>query len=92
MSTVLARRVASSPVRTAAQTWAKIVEIIAPDPQSTARKELAKAAGVACASISSEATKDAAIVVWGGGPREAPSARPLARTPKTAATMAAIIS
>ena len=69
MSTILARRVASSPVRTAAQTWAKIVEIIAPDPQSTARKELAKAAGVACASISSEATKDAAIVIWGGGPR-----------------------
>jgi len=31
--------------------------------------ELAKATGVACASISSEATKDAAIVVWGGGPR-----------------------
>jgi hypothetical protein len=69
MSTVLARRVASTPVRSAAQTWAKIVEIVAPDPQSTARKELAKAAGVACASISSEATKDAAIVIWGGGPR-----------------------
>lgn len=38
MSTVLARRVASSPIRTAAQTWAKIVEIIAPDPQSPARR------------------------------------------------------
>ena len=25
--------------------------------------------GVACSSIASEATKDAAIVVWGGGPR-----------------------
>lgn len=69
MSTVLARRVASTPTRTATQTWAKIVEIIAPDPQSAARKELAKAAGVACASISSEATKDASIVIWGGGPR-----------------------
>lgn len=69
MSTVIARSVASSPVRTAAQTWAKIVEIIAPDPQSAARKELAKAEGVACASISAEATKDAAMVVWGGGPR-----------------------
>jgi hypothetical protein len=69
MSTVIARRVVSSPVRTAAQTWAKIVEIAAPDPQSVARKELAKAEGVACASISSEATKDAAIVIWGGGPR-----------------------
>ena len=69
MSTVLARRVASTPTRTAAQTWDKIVEILAPDPKSDARQEMAKAAGVACASISSEATKDAAIVVYGGGPR-----------------------
>jgi hypothetical protein len=69
MSTVLARRVVSTPVRTAAQTWEKIVEIVAPDPKSPARAELAKAAGVACAAIASEATKDAAIVVWGNGPR-----------------------
>jgi hypothetical protein len=69
MSTVIARRVASTPSRTAAQTWQKIVEILAPDPNSPARAELNKAAGVACASISSEAPKDAAIVVWGGGPR-----------------------
>jgi hypothetical protein len=69
MSTVSARRVASTPVRTAAKTWEKIVEIVAPDAKSPARAELAKAAGVACSSISSEATKDAAIVVWGGGPR-----------------------
>jgi hypothetical protein len=69
MSTVIARRVASTPVRTAVQTWAKIVEIVAPDPRSAARKELVKAEGVAFASISSEATKDAAIVIWGGGPR-----------------------
>ena len=47
MSTVLARRVASTPVRAAAQTWAKIVEIIAPDPESPARKEMAKVAGTA---------------------------------------------
>ena len=40
MSTVLARRVASTPVRTAAPTWARIVEIVAPEPQSAARKEL----------------------------------------------------
>ena len=68
MSTVLARRVASTPVRTAVETWARIVEIIAPDPQSPARKELAKVAGTACASIASEATKEAPIVIWGGGP------------------------
>jgi hypothetical protein len=69
MSTVIARRVASTPRRNASETWAKIVELVAPDPNSPARKELALAAGVACSSISSEAIKDAAIVVWGGGPR-----------------------
>jgi hypothetical protein len=69
MSTVIARRVVSTPTRAASQTWAKIVELIAPDPNSPARTELALAAGVACSSISSEATKDAAVVVWGGGPR-----------------------
>jgi hypothetical protein len=69
MSTVLARRVASTPVRTAVETWARIVEIIAPDPESPARKELAKVAGTACASIASEAPKEAPMVIWGGGPR-----------------------
>jgi hypothetical protein len=69
MSTVLARRVASTPVRTAVETWARIVEIIAPDPESPARKELAKVAGTACASIASEAPKEAPMVIWGSGPR-----------------------
>ena len=69
MSSVIARRVASTPTRTATQTWATIVELVAPSPNSPARKELALAAGVACSSISSEATKDAAVVIWGGGPR-----------------------
>jgi hypothetical protein len=65
----MARRVASTPVRSAALTWTKITELLAPDPDSPARKELAAAGGVGCSSISSEATKEAAIVVWGGGPR-----------------------
>ena len=69
MSTVLARRVASTPVRTAVETWARIVDIIAPDPESPARKEMAKVVGTACASIASEAPKEAPIVIWGGGPR-----------------------
>lgn len=69
MSTVIARRVASTPSRSAAQTWEKIMDILAPDPQDPARQELASSAGVACASISSEATQEAAIIVWGGGPR-----------------------
>ncbi|MGB8218012.1 MAG: hypothetical protein WCE94_11995 [Candidatus Methanoperedens sp.] len=69
MSTLFARRVASAPVRTAVQTWARIVEIVAPNPESPARKELAKVVGMACASIASEAPKEAPIVIWGGGPR-----------------------
>jgi hypothetical protein len=69
MSTVIARRVASTPTRTVTETWAKIVALVAPDPNSPARKEVALAAGVACSSISSEATKEAALVIWGGGPR-----------------------
>jgi hypothetical protein len=69
MSTLMARRIISTPVRTASETWQKIASLLAPDPFSDARKEIEKVAGVACASISSEATKDAPIVVWGGGPR-----------------------
>jgi hypothetical protein len=69
MSTVLARRIVSTPVRTVTDTWARIVEVIAPDPDSPARKELDEVAGTACASLASEAPKDAPIVVWGGGPR-----------------------
>jgi hypothetical protein len=69
MSTVFARRVVATPVRTAAQTWDAIAGLLAPDPGSTARQEIAKAAGVACASIASESIREAPIVVWGGGPR-----------------------
>jgi len=67
--TVIARRVASTPARTATQTWEKIVGLIAPDAASAARQELAKAKGIACASISAEVIKDAPIIVWGSGPR-----------------------
>jgi cellulase/cellobiase CelA1 len=69
MSSLFARRVASAPVRTAVQTWARIVEIVAPNPENPAREELAKVLGTACASIASEAPKEAPIVIWGGGPR-----------------------
>lgn len=69
MSNVFVRRVSSTPRRTPSETWEKIVELIAPDPNSPTRKELVFAEGVACSAISSEALKDAAIVVWGGGTR-----------------------
>ncbi len=67
--TVIARRIASSPLRSAMNTWVEIVALLAPDSASSARAELAGAAGVASASISSEATADEPIVVWGTGPR-----------------------
>ena len=69
MSGVVARRVASTPTRTASGTWSRIVELLAPDPTSPARIELAAAAGVACSSISSEAPKGDPFVVFGVGPR-----------------------
>jgi hypothetical protein len=64
---VVARRVAATPVRSVRATWDKIVDVLAAD--TAARTELAKAVGVACTAISSEATKEGAIVVWGGGSR-----------------------
>jgi hypothetical protein len=69
MSTVIARHVASTPARAVAETWARIIELIAADPNGSAREELALVGGIACSSIASEATKHAPIMVWGGGPR-----------------------
>jgi hypothetical protein len=69
MSTVIARRIVSTPVRSVSETWATICQLLAPDLASAARRELSAVQGVASSSIASEATKDAAIVVWGGGPR-----------------------
>jgi hypothetical protein len=66
--TVIARRVVSSPVRTAAEAWGIITNILAPK-EGTARTELSKVAGVACSLIASEAPTDDAIVIWGSGPR-----------------------
>lgn len=69
MSTVIARRVASTPVRTASATWAQISAMLAPDASSDARAELDKVKGVAACSISSEVTANDAIVTYDGGPR-----------------------
>jgi len=69
MSTVIVRRLAATPTRTAAETWAKVVELLAPMLGGDARSELAKAKGAACASIAAEAIKASPIVVWGAGPR-----------------------
>ena len=69
MTTVVSRRVASTPARTASDTWRRIVELLAPDLKSAARTELESVAGVACSSIASEALKADAAVVHGAGPR-----------------------
>lgn len=66
---VVARSFVSVPDRSAVDTWALIVELIAPNHHSPARKELATAAGVACSCISDEALADDPIVVYGVGPR-----------------------
>jgi hypothetical protein len=65
---VVARRVVSSPIRTATETWSVITNILAPS-QGAGRTELAGIAGVACSLIASEATGNDAIVIWGNGPR-----------------------
>lgn len=69
MSGLVSRRVASTPVRTAAATWKQVIDLLAPSESAPARVELLKVRGVACSSIASEATKDCPIVVFGGGPR-----------------------
>jgi hypothetical protein len=68
-ATVIARSVASTPKRSASETWAVIVGIIAPDPNHPARDELSRVSTVAASVISADAPKIDAIVVHGGGPR-----------------------
>ena len=65
----VSRRIASTPQRTAMETWKAICALLAPDAQSEARAELEKVAGVAASTISSEGPKDDPIIVHGGGPR-----------------------
>jgi hypothetical protein len=66
--TVVARTFVSVPVRSATHTWQCIVALVAPDPKSPARRELAAVAGVACSCIADEALVEA-LVVHGVGPR-----------------------
>lgn len=65
--TIIARRIASVPARSGVDTWAAIVDLIAPNRESEARKELEEAAGVAYAVIASEVS--APFVIYGSGPR-----------------------
>jgi hypothetical protein len=65
--TVVARRVASVPVRTAVATWERVVEIVTA-PGSDARDELTGITSIAAMLIADEQTKDEPIIVSGGGP------------------------
>lgn len=67
---VVVRRFASIPARSASETWNAIAVILAPDPQSEARAELTSVSGIVNSIISRETCQSAPIVVFGGpGPR-----------------------
>lgn len=67
---VVARRFASIPARSASETWDAIAAILAPDHQSEAGAELKSVSGIANSIISRETCQSAPIVVFGGpGPR-----------------------
>lgn len=67
--TVVARRVVATPARPASEAWSVIVNLLAPQKDSGARKELEAVAGTACSLIADEALRDAPAVVYGSGPR-----------------------
>jgi hypothetical protein len=65
----VSRRIASTPERTAVETWQRISALLAPDAKSANRAELDRVASVAAAAISSEGPKEDPIIIHGGGPR-----------------------
>jgi hypothetical protein len=66
--TTVARRFASTPLRTATETWSAIVDILCPDA-GEGRDELEGAAGVIAMLIADEATRARPIIVTGTGPQ-----------------------
>jgi len=69
MATVITRLIASSPKRTASETWGLIASLLAPDQKSATRIELENVSGLAASSIVSEAPAEDAFVVYGNGPQ-----------------------
>lgn len=69
MSSVVARRIIATPAHHASEAWTKIMDLIAPDKNNGARKELESVAGIAKSLIAEEAFKDAPAVLRGKGPR-----------------------
>jgi hypothetical protein len=66
--TVFARIISSVPQRSADDTWAKIVSLLAPDQDSESHSELTSIAGIAGSLIARESMTEP-IVVFGSGPR-----------------------
>jgi hypothetical protein len=66
--TVVARTFCSIPKRSALDSWAAIVDLLAPRTGSDSRRELESVAGIASSLITREAMT-APIVVFGCGPR-----------------------
>jgi hypothetical protein len=67
--TVIARRIVATPVRSASEVWAVVVDLLAPAADGAARGELEAVAGIASVLISDEALRDSPAVIWGNGPR-----------------------
>lgn len=66
--TIVARRFAASPARTAGEVWNEIVKLISAEA-SDARKELYAVSGVISTLIADECPNEVPIVVAGNGPR-----------------------
>jgi hypothetical protein len=66
--TIIARRIASTPVRTSGETWETMINLIS-DDSSTAREELESISGIVASIIADEVPKNTPITVVGSGPR-----------------------
>jgi hypothetical protein len=69
MTTVISRRIIAIPVRSSSEAWRAIVDLLASQSESDARKELLAITGISSSIISSEIMKDSPAVVYGSGPR-----------------------
>lgn len=68
VATVVVRRIAATPARSAAASWTLISDLIAPRG-SSARQELDRIAGIAMSLIADEAARENPMVVSGVGSR-----------------------
>jgi hypothetical protein len=67
-ATIIVRRVAATPARSAAEAWEVVADLVAPQGSAT-RQELDQVAGITMSLIAAEAMRISPIVVTGRGPR-----------------------